>query len=194
MRQRRVHPERGGDELEHEQPQAVPPVAERLLALQRSAGNRAVGAVLARAPDTKEKPKAPAATGYAATLPGIGTIELQSLSFGSDRTSPGGGGGGDRDQSPREMTFSSKVGEHSTKLQQALGDGRAMDVVVTMPGGVKLTLKGAIVSSYSAGAGGGGDTLETWTLNFVGIEQEKQEGPSEKGGAPSWDLGDARGA
>src|SRR3954467_580398 len=180
MRQRRLHPDRSGEELERDEPpHVVPPAAERLLALQRSAGNRAVGAALARAPDTKEKPQAPAGTGYTATLPGIGTIELQSLSLTS-RQPPGGGTGGiGGENSPREMMLTSKVGEHSSKLQQALADGHAMDVEVVMSGGVKLTLKAAIVSSYSVSTGGADGQLESWTLNFEAIDQHKEKAADE---------------
>src|SRR5215217_7314082 len=91
---------------EHETPrsQEAPergpePIAAELLALQRSAGNRAVAAMLARDTKTPPKPKEdkaapPRPTGPQVTIEGIGVIPLESFQWGSH---PGAGGhGGDR--------------------------------------------------------------------------------------------------
>ena len=160
-------PEEERERRERGEPRRRPP-AERVLALQRSAGNRAVSELLARAPegtDTKEDAKA---TGPRATLPGIGTIPLLSWSF-SSRSRQGGGSG---KSDVREMQFSSKVGKHSPALFKAAIDGPPMEVEV-VSGGMVLKLKGAIVSNYTT-SGEGDDAIETWTLDFETIEQPKK--------------------
>jgi hypothetical protein len=157
--------------------------ADRVLALQRSAGNQAVSALLARSPDgateEKDKTESAGASGLRATLPGIGTIPL--LSFGSSARGPsvgsGGGSHGD-DKAPtfREMVFSSRVGEHSPKLFKANIDGKPMEVEVIVPRGrstLRLKLKGAIVSNYNS-SGAGDDPTESWTLNFESVEQSTE--------------------
>ena len=147
-----------------------PQPAEQVLALQRSAGNQAVSALLARSPDTAvpADDKGAKASGHTATLPGIGTIPLLSVSMEPGRRAgrPGGRGGKD-EETPKEIVVTSRLGPHSSKLSKAALDGNAMDVEIVMPGGKRthrLTLKGAIVSGYSTT--GGDDPIETWTLNF----------------------------
>ena len=156
--------------------------AERMLALQRSAGNQAVNAMLARTPDDKKPQERKGSE--TVTLPDIGTIEVTSVGIGQ-LANPGlgrGGGAGDKDKQSavREITLSSHVGKHSAELQRALIDGKQMDVEVVMQrsGGVfRLKLKAAIVSSYSTS---GED--ESWVLNFGAIEQTTEaEGPKEGG-------------
>jgi hypothetical protein len=154
-----------------------------VLALQRSAGNRAVSALLARSPDatkSKEDEKGAAAAGASAKLSGIGTIPLLSVSFDVNRT-PGGRGGEGGAPPPQEIVFFSKIGEHSAKLTQAAIDGRPMEVEVILPGGgstVRLKLTGAIVSSYSKSGGDPGAT-ESWTLNFQSLEHTREGEPRE---------------
>ena len=144
-----------------------------VLALQRSAGNQAVSALLARSPEPA-KPKDEKASGARATLPGIGTISLLSVSFG-------GGGGGGKAGSVREIVVSSKVGEHSPKLFKASLDGQPMEVEVVLPSGtsaLRLTLKGALVTSYST-SGQDEHAIESWTLNFESLEQSREGEPGE---------------
>lgn len=157
----------GAAGTEPEPPQPV----EQVLALQRSAGNQAVSALLARAPDTAvptDDKGAAKASGPSATLPGIGTIPLLSVGLDPGRgIGPGGQGGKDREEPPKEIVFTSRLGKHSAQLSKAMLDGKAMDVEIVMPSGkstVRLTLKGAIVSSYSTT--GGDQPIESWTLNF----------------------------
>src|SRR5688572_8165504 len=109
------------------------PVAERVLALQRSAGNRAVSDLLARSPDAKEAEKG-AAAGLRVTLPGIGTIPLLSVSFGASSGRGGPGSGSGKAPAVREIGLSSKVGEHSSKLLKASLDGQPMDAEIILPG------------------------------------------------------------
>jgi Type VI secretion system effector, Hcp len=157
------------DEL-HRKPDSTP-ATDNVLALQRSAGNHAVTALLARSPDVtkpREEEKSAAAAGARATLPGIGTIALLSVDFGGRRPT-----GREGEEPPvREIVLSSKSGEHSAKLSKAALDGKPMEVEVIVPRGrstLRLKLKGAIVSSYSTS--GGEDPVESWTLDFESMEQ-----------------------
>jgi hypothetical protein len=153
-----------------------------VLALQRSAGNRAVSDLLARSPDAKEAEKSAGASGLIVTLPGIGTIPLLSVSFGASSRHGGSGSGSGKPPAVREIGFSSKVGEHSSKLFKATIDGQPMDAEIILPskeGGVRIKLKGAIVSQYSTGGSGGEHGTETWTLNVQAIEQTSEAAPSE---------------
>jgi hypothetical protein len=151
--------------------------ADKVLALQRSAGNQAVSGLLARSPDTAE-PKTEGAEGTRATLSGIGTIPLLSASFGMGNA-PGGSTSGRREggKGPREIVLVSKVGEHSAKLVKATADGNPMAVEVILASGVRLKLKGALVSRYST-SGEGPDALESWTLDFESLEQSREGGES----------------
>jgi type VI protein secretion system component Hcp len=145
----------------------------RVLALQRSAGNRSLSALLARDPDApvpeeKATPMSAGGTGVV-TLGDVGAIPVSSATLGSPQepsTHMGGGGSTGR-SNPREMSFTSSVGEHSPKLMKALTDATAMPVDVAVAA-FHLTLTGAIVSTYSTS--GGGDTpVESWSLGFTSI-------------------------
>jgi hypothetical protein len=175
---------RGGlDRREAGESRRRPPAADRVLALQRSAGNQAVSALLARSPDAtkrKDDEKGAAAAGARATLSGIGTIPLLSVNFGVTRAPTGRGEEG-KAPTPQEIVFSSKVGEHSTKLNKAVLDGQPMEVEVILPAGgstLRLKLKGAIVSSYST-SGGEGSATETWALNVQSLEHTREGEPGE---------------
>jgi len=170
------------DESERRRPHpARAEPAHELLKLQRSAGNQAVSALLARSPDAgapvQEQEKA--SSGAKATLSDIGTIPLLSIALGTGRGPTGGSRGEAREPPSREIGLSSKIGVHSVKLHKAMLDGKAMTVEVTHRKGkrtIRLTLEGAIVSSYST-SGTGGDAIESWSLNFTSI-QHSVEGES----------------
>jgi hypothetical protein len=147
--------------------------AAGVLALQRSAGNRAVAAMLARSPDTAAPKGEEKAAGQHAVFPGIGTIPLQSIQFGG-----GGPPGRARDEpAVRDIVCTSLQGEHSAALMRASLEGKGVDVEIIMPSGkgtliIKLT--NAMVTSYSTGSGGGDKPMETWALNFTAIEYRYQ--------------------
>src|SRR5215203_2642442 len=161
----------------------VPPV-EELLALQRTAGNQAVSALLARSPEgaVPTDEKGAKAAGRRATLPGIGTIPLLSVNLDPNRVGGAGGGRGgsvgrEETRLPSELVVSSKVGKHTAALSKALLDGKAMDVEIVMPSDkavVRLSLKGALVSSYSVS----GET-ESWALTFSSISFSVDRKPGE---------------
>jgi len=170
------------------------PIAAELLALQRSAGNRAVAAMLARDAKAPPKPKEdkaapPKPTGPHVTIEGIGVIPLESFQWGSHR-GPGGHGGGQPQVT--DMQFSSKIGPHSTDLFRATLSGEAHDAEIVYPtkdGELRIKLKGAIVASYST-SGEGKDVMESWTLNFTGVEFARpKDGEAKQDGIGAWDLG-----
>ena len=190
VEQDREHETRRPQETPEREPE---PIAANLLALQRSAGNRAVAAMLARDAKAPPKPKddkaaPPKPTGPYVTIEGIGVIPLESFQWGAHR-GPGGHGGGQPQVT--EMQLSSKVGPHSTDLFRATLSGEAHDAEIVYPtkdGELRIKLKGAMVSSYSM-SGEGKDAIESWTLNFTGIEFKKPKDDDAKqddGGA--WDL------
>jgi type VI protein secretion system component Hcp len=171
------------------------PVAAELLALQRSAGNRAVAAMLARDTKAPPKPKAdkaapPKPTGPHVMIEGIGVIPLESFQWGSHH-GPGGHGGGQPQVT--EMQFSSKIGPHSNDLFRATLSGEAHDAEIVYPtkdGELRIKLKGAMVSSYSM-SGEGKDAMESWSLNFTAVEFKRPEdGEAKHDDVGAWDLGE----
>jgi hypothetical protein len=167
-------------------PAALPTLAltpAALLALQRSAGNRAVGALLARdaAPTDAGKPQT---TEFSVLMPSIGTIPVLSYQFSlgkrrpEDEEAPKEGKPGAKPDPgpPGEIKLVSEEGPHSAALMRESLDGRAQDVVVTAARGgasLKLRCQGALVSSYSISPRGEDrPPLETWTLNCAAIKSE----------------------
>jgi hypothetical protein len=177
--------ERATDDRQSGEAEASPPstAAGEVLRLQRSAGNRAVAAMLAR--DTTKSPEKPkdgkgaAAGGPRVVFPGIGEIPIHSLQWAGGRGAPGTGGG--KADSPKEVAFTSTVGEHSTALLRESLTGDAKDVEVVWPshdgkGMLRITLKAALVSTYTTS--GGDPPMETWALNFQAVEIQQPDGGS----------------
>ena len=188
----REHETRRSQEAPEREPE---PIAAELFALQRSAGNRAVAAMLARDAKAPPKPKEdkaapPKPAGPYVTIDGIGVIPLESFQWGSHR-GPGGHGGGQPQVS--EMQLSSKIGPHSNDLFRATLSGEAHDAEIVYPtkdGELRIKLKGAMVSSYST-SGEGKDAMESWTLNFTGVEFKKpKDGEDKQVDVRAWDLGE----
>ena len=183
-----------------EAPEREPePIAAELLALQRSAGNRAVAAILARDAKAPPKPKEdkaapPKPAGPHVMIDGIGVIPLESFQWGSQR-GPGGHGGGQPQAT--EMQLSSKIGPHSTDLFRATLSGEARDAEIVHPtkdGELRIKLKGAMVSSYSV-SGEGKDAMESWTLNFTGVEFKRpKDDDAKQDDTRAWDLGERLGS
>lgn len=161
--------------------------ADAVLALQRSAGNRAVTRLLARdATKTGPKPKEEKApvTGPRVVFPGIGEIPIESFQWGTLRSVPPPSRDDDIGKSqPTEIIITSKIGEHSPALMRASLQGEAREVEIIWPQGeggavLRLELKAALVSNYSLSSGGDTPT-ETWSLNFESVEFE-QEGAAKE--------------
>jgi hypothetical protein len=163
--------------------------ASELLALQRSIGNRAVGAMLARdATKTPPKPKEPTTAGNFVIYPGIGTIRLESFQFGAMQRQPPAGRDGSREAPDKdkdkgempggEIVVTSKQGEHSNQIMRESLSGTPKDVEIVMAGEhgtMRLKLKATLVSRYTLSDGGAGDAMESWTLNFESMRHEVEE-------------------
>jgi hypothetical protein len=144
---------------------APPTATGRLLRLQETIGNRAVGRLLARqplgAPDTEQLDADGARSGATATVPDVGTIAIDSFSWSIEGRGP-----------PTSATVSSRQGPHSPRLMQASLSGKAGDIVITMVRRgyiVTYTLHEALISSYLLS----GDT-ESWSINFTSMEYKTE--------------------
>jgi len=142
-----------------------------VMALQRGAGNRAVGGLLARDAKKDDKPAT------SVTIPGIGTIAIESMQLPMGRSvGVAQGAGASREPgltTAKEVFFTSKTGKHSQQLWMEALNGEGKDVEVRM-GKLRLRLKGAMVSSYSIGSGGDAP-LESWALSVESIEVVRAE-------------------
>ena len=167
---------------------AEPPPEHALLALQRTAGNRAVGEMLARDITSTAEPmdaKEAAPSGPHVIVPGIGAIPIESynLSVAPRVQSPSGRGGEeapkkDKDKKDDELPggdifFSSKQGEHSTALYQWSLKGPAKDLVIVVAKGgstMRITLKGALISSFNVSRDQ--PPMEGWSVNCTAMKFE----------------------
>jgi hypothetical protein len=167
--------EQRSEELDRDDRPLQPEPSERMRALQRRAGNHALSARLARAPDAGKpdvkEAESDEGSGATATLPDIGTIPVTSVRF------PGRGGpSGGRSAEVKEMVLTSRAGKHSPKLAEASAKGTLMDVEVILRGGkLRMKLMGAIVSRYEAHSPGE-NTTEVWGLSFASFEQSTEDG------------------
>jgi len=141
-----------------------------VLALQRQIGNRAVGALLARAPTpAPAKPKVEMTSGPYAVIPKIGTIKLQSVQIGGPLPSTGNSRGGG--QAPRmDVTVSCEQGDHSSELFRLILENKdigPVEIAFVKDGKPYMTVKltGVLVTSYSI-SGSAGDTHSRPTENF----------------------------
>jgi hypothetical protein len=163
------------------------PPQHALIALQRTAGNRAVGAMLARdippavEPADAKKDAAPA--GPHVIVPGIGAIPIDSYSMSVGRpVSPPSDDRGEEkpkkdkkdDEHPGgDITFTSQQGEHSTELHRWSLDGRPKDLVIVVPregAAMRITLKAALITSFHISPGP--PPMESWTVNCNAMKFE----------------------
>ena len=135
--------------------------AARIIALQRTVGNQAVAAMLAREAAPKQEP----APGLA-ILDGIGTIPLESVSLGEVHK----GGSREKPVTTREVNVMSKQGDHSSALQRASIDGKPFEVELLIGDKVRVKLHKAMISSFSMSGHGGDGPMDSWTLNAESIE------------------------
>jgi type VI secretion system (T6SS) effector Hcp len=144
-----------------------------VLNLQQAAGNRAVGAILARQPGTTEAPKEQEQRTSHVLVPDLGRIELVSFQWGEQR-------GRGRDEEPRlsELSLTTTTGKHSTALMQAAVKGTTFKEVEIVHysasgAGVRLKLTDVMLVSYHIGGGSESDKpVETWTITFGTVKQE----------------------
>jgi len=179
-------PSRRGEEPPARAAEQLPQHA--LLELQRTAGNRAVGAMLARDTTTAEPAdakKQAVPSGPHVIVPGIGAIPVESFSLSVAKQGPGGGP--DTEERPKkdkgkqddelpggDVSFTSKQGEHSSELFRWSHQGPAKDLVIVVPKGetvVRITLKNALITSFNLSSGGDAD-YESWTVNCTAMTFE----------------------
>ena len=140
--------------------------ADRVLDLQKTAGNRAVGAAIARwglpwLPQTAapQWPKEPQVIMDGKVIP------MSSFSWSDPHGGTGGAGAG-KGRSDGEVSISTTLGEHSAELARRTADGTPYKtVIIVMPhkdgAGVTITFTDAFVSGYQITG-----EQENWTLNF----------------------------
>ena len=154
--------------LEKERPkEREATAADRVLDLQKTAGNRATTAALSRwgfpgfpATAAPQWPKEPQVIidGVVIPLTAFSSSEGRS-GDGGPTTSPGG-------VQLNDVTIMTTLGEHSTDLHMAAVQGRQFKtVVIVMPGkdgkGFTVTLTDGVISSYSIS-----ERNESWSLSF----------------------------
>lgn len=156
-----------------------------LLALQQTAGNRAVGAMLARDTTAEAEPmdakQEAAPSGPHVIVPGIGAIPVMSYSMSVNNREQAPSGSReekpkdkDKDELPGgDVYFSSVQGEHSTNLFQWSLKGPAKDLVIVVPKGastMRITLKGALISSFTISKDQ--PPVEGWSVNCTAMKFE----------------------
>jgi hypothetical protein len=136
--------------------------AARIIALQRTVGNQAVAAMLAR----EAKPKEPEPANGLAIVEGVGTIPLLAAQLGELRKSA------DREKpaASQEITLMSKMGDHSAALALASQHGDAFEVELFVGEKLHLKLHKAIVSVFQENGHGGDGPVDSWVLNAQSIE------------------------
>ena len=150
---------------ERDKPRSPAPISQaaRILALQRTAGNHAVAAMLAR--EAKPKPAAAPSPGLA-ILQGIASIPCLSVQLNQHAGSPHSQG---KDAPPSELVIAAKQGDHSPVLENAARSGLAFEADVFIGDQVHLKLHKALVSSYRLDNAPDGP-VESWTLNSESVE------------------------
>jgi hypothetical protein len=162
---RRLHEDEREARVRDEAGAVTAPVSQaaRMLALQRTVGNHAVAAMLAR----EAKPKQVKPALGLAILGGIGTVPLLSATLAERQA----GGSREKPTSSQEVFLTSEMGDHSADLQLAAQSAAVFDAEVMLGEKLRLKLHKAMISSFSMSDAPGGDSpVETWTLNAESIE------------------------
>jgi|tagenome__1003787_1003787.scaffolds.fasta_scaffold20857422_2 hypothetical protein len=161
---RRVHdPERAAQERDKPLASAAPVShAARIIALQRTVGNHAVAAMLAR----EAKPKAAEPAHGLAIVEGLGTIPLIAVQLGELRKSA------DREKpaASQEITVMSKMGDQSAALALASQHGDVFEVELFVGEKLHLKLHKAMVSMFQENGHGADGPVDSWVLNAESIE------------------------
>jgi type VI protein secretion system component Hcp len=159
-----------------------------VLQLQRSAGNRAVAALVARdTPKTKapppKKPEKPPPKQTYVKIEGMDAIPVESVQFGA-HSRPSRQDREKSEPSPpafSEIVITSLLGDHSNALvkMSLWGEPSSAEIVFVKGADgqpyMKLKLTKALISSYNVSGHGGspdGHPMESWTLNAEKIEYE----------------------
>jgi Type VI secretion system effector, Hcp len=190
-RKRRRREEERENEEEREQPQekeravateATP--ADRVLDLQKTAGNRAVGAAIARwgfpwLPMTA----APQWPKEAQVIADGMVIPISSWSWGEHSPGVGSGTGVGKPAIGSEVSVSTTVGSHSADLALRTAEGRPFKTVfIVVPGkdgtGMTIKLEDVMIASYQTSDGSANSgPVETWSLSFAKKEFSQSPPP-----------------
>ena len=160
---RRMHDEERAAEQRDKPSAPAPNPAARILALQRTAGNHAVAAMLAR----EAKPKQPEPAHAVAFVDGLGSIPLLAVGLGETHK------GGDREHptTSRDIPVTSKQGDFSAALALASQRGDVFEVELFVGDNVRIKLHKAMITSFSTANGSGGDgPMDSWSFNAESIE------------------------
>lgn len=158
--------------LERERPQEREATAvDRVIDLQKTAGNRATTAALSRwGLATLPWPTEPEAIIDGVVIP----IESVSLTAGSSRAT---GTAEAKAADGGDIVVSAKLGEHSADLAMRATHGKVIKrVIIVVPQkhdkGMTITLTDVLISSYQVS-----DTTEIWKLNFKKRELSQSPPP-----------------
>jgi Type VI secretion system effector, Hcp len=156
------------EEKERPQEREASPT-DKVLELQKTAGNRAVGAALARwglpwIPQTA----APEWPKEAEVILDGEVIPLSSFSWtGSNSTGGAGSAGVEKPQFVNEVNVTTPAGEHSAELFQKTVHGEPIKtVIIVVPGkdgkGFTITLTDVLISNYQTNG-----PTDSWSLSFA---------------------------
>ena len=168
------HERRPDDRRDERAPERPKPI-HNVLALQRTAGNQAVAAMLARQPVAEET------TGGTAKQQELGTVKLTKIGVIPILSFTMGSSSG-RGHEATDYSFMSAVGTHSAKLMEALMSGTVVDAEVdvksfklklaehssatirpaTQGGAERALVAHAAVRRLDDGSGGGGGGGGSW--------------------------------
>jgi hypothetical protein len=133
------------------------PAEAAVLGLQRSAGNRAVSALLARQPRQDR-----AATSTVGLGEEIGVIPLDSASLGT----------ADRDGNVHDLNVTFVNNAAVSKIQQAMLSGRPIPEGFYSSTGMKLVLHNVLITSMTFSDDPEGGQLVALSLNFSASEAQ----------------------
>jgi hypothetical protein len=131
-----------------------------VLALQRSAGNQAVGRWLAREADVEELD-----TGTTEKL-GEWRVTVSKVgAFAATSVTWGGAVGEHGDVTMSDVTIVATPGAHSAKLMSLFSATTPVNVDVAHRSGFKLAVRKGIISACSGSGGSGPEAIESWTIS-----------------------------
>src|SRR3954454_15521750 len=147
-----------------------PASAHPVLGLQRTVGNRAAQQMVARDAKTAEKT-------YTLAITGLGALEIESYSFGSQvsrGTGTGVGHGDEKRPKYGELNVTMISGDASAAIARAVASGTHFDEAVLTTSAVKLTFKDVLLTSFQTGGSTGRDNLprDSFTLSYADVKFE----------------------
>jgi hypothetical protein len=151
---------------EKERPRERETAADRVLDLQKSAGNRATGAALSRwGINTLPLAAAPHWPKAAQIIADGVTLPLESWTWSGAQRGTGSAQVG-QESGPGDINVMTKRGEHSSEWWQRVVRGDTLKtVVIVQPGkdgkGITITLSDVMLTHVESS-----DELESWSLNF----------------------------